>query len=284
MKETTTIEKGKENLSRPGLEANMNTKPEIIKDSYRGSAKLKGKRAMITGGDSGIGRAIAVHFAKEGAHVAIVYLNEDGDARKTKQMVEAEGVDCILKEGDLAQFKFCKEVVEQVAQEFGQIDILVNNAGTQYTEQNFTDISVAHLEETFKTNIVAMIYLTQQVFPHMKSGARIINTTSITAYKGHPLLVDYSSTKGAITSFTRSLSQQLAEKNILVNAVAPGPIWTPLIPATMNDIDDFGEHTPLGRCGQPSEIAPAYVFLASEDSTYMTGQVLHINGGQVVGG
>ena len=199
-------------------------------------------------------------------------------------MVEKEGVKCLTIGGNLRDFDFCKELVNMVVDEFGQIDILVNNAATQYVEKDFTDISIDHLNETFETNILAMIVLTQQVFPHMKSGARIINTTSITGYEGHEMLVDYSSTKGAITSFTRALSSQLASKNILVNGVAPGPIWTPLIPATMDDIGNFGESTPLGRCGQPSEVAPAYVYLASEDSTYMTGQILHINGGKVVGG
>jgi len=284
MSKTTTLEKGKEDLGRPGLEANMNTKPEIIKNSYKGSEKLKGKIALITGGDSGIGRAVAVHFAKEGADVAITYLSESEDAENTKEMVEREGRKCFTIAGDLKDFDFCKKLVGSVVDEFGRIEILVNNAATQYAEKDFTNISVDHLKETFETNILAMIYLTQQVFPHMKSGSRIINTTSVTGYKGHEMMVDYSSTKGAITSFTRALSQQLAEKNILVNGVAPGPIWTPLIPATMDNIEDFGESTPLGRCGQPSEVAPAYVYLASEDSTYMTGQILHINGGVVVGG
>ncbi|QLG47300.1 SDR family oxidoreductase [Costertonia aggregata] len=278
------MSKGKEDLGRPGLEANMKNKPEIIKDSYKGSEKLKGKIALITGGDSGIGRAVAVHFAKEGADVAIAYLSETEDARKTQELVENEGQNCLTISGDLKDFDFCKELVSQVIDEYGRIDILVNNAATQYAEKDFTNISVDHLKETFETNIIAMIYLTQKVFPHMNSGARIINTTSITGYRGHESLIDYSSTKGAITSFTRALSAQLASKNILVNGVAPGPIWTPLIPATLDNIEDFGEDTPLGRCGQPSEVAPAYVYLASEDSTYMTGQILHINGGEVVGG
>ena len=276
--------KNSENLRRPGLEVNMKNKPEVIKESYRGSSKLRGKVALITGGDSGIGRAVAIHFAREGAHVIISYLSEGVDADETKKRVEAEGVDCLSIAGNLRDFKFCRDLVKESMAKFSKIDILVNNAATQYTETDFTDISINHLKETFETNIIAMIYLTQQVVPHMGSGGRIINTTSITGYQGHEMLVDYSSTKGAITSFTRALSQQLASKNILVNAVAPGPIWTPLIPATMDDIENFGEHTPLGRCGQPSEVAPAYVYLASEDATYMTGQVLHINGGVVIGG
>lgn len=284
MSETATIEKGKENLDRPGLQANMKTQPETIKATYRGSNKLKGKIAVITGGDSGIGRAVAVHYAREGAKVAIVYLNETEDAEETKRMVENEGSQCLNLAGDLKDYDFCNHLVEQVMNTYGSIDILVNNAATQYTQKDFTDISIEQLKETFNTNILAMIYLTQQVFPHLKEGSRIINTTSITGYRGHKELVDYSSTKGAITSFTRALSSQLAPKKILVNGVAPGPIWTPLIPATMDNIEDFGEDTPLGRCGQPSEVAPAYVYLASEDSTYMTGQILHINGGEVIGG
>lgn len=284
MSETATMDNKKEDLGRPGLEANMKNKPEIIKDSYIGSEKLKGKIALITGGDSGIGRAVAVHFAKEGADVAIAYLSESEDAEKTKELVEKEGQKCLTVSGDLKDFDFCKDLVSQAINEYGRIDILVNNAATQYAEKDFTNITVDHLKETFETNIIAMIYLTQQVFPHMKSGSRIINTTSVTGYKGHEMMVDYSSTKGAITSFTRALSAQLASKNILVNGIAPGPIWTPLIPATMDNIEDFGENTPLGRCGQPSEVAPAYVYLACEDSTYMTGQILHINGGVVVGG
>ncbi|CAM4213621.1 SDR family oxidoreductase [Zobellia roscoffensis] len=239
---------------------------------------------MITGGDSSIGRAVAVHYAREGAHIAITYLNENEDAETTKKMVEEEGVKCLTFSGDLRNHDFSNDLVKKVVDTYGGIDILVNNAATQYTQEDFSEISLDHLKETFDTNIVAMIYLTQQVYPHLKKGSRIINTTSITSYRGNKVLVDYSSTKGAITSFTRALSSQLAEKNILVNGVAPGPIWTPLIPATMDDIEDFGEDTPLGRCGQPSEVAPAYVYLASEDSSYMTGQVMHINGGEIIGG
>ena len=271
-------------IGRPGLEANMSERPEVIRKSYRGSEKLKGKVALITGGDSGIGRAVAVHFAREGADVAITYLNEDRDAKETKGMVEEEGSKCNTWNGDLKDFDFCKRLVEEVVDNFGRIDILVNNAATQWVEKDFTDIPIGHLEDTFRTNIVSMIYLTQQVFPHLQKGSRIINTTSVTGYQGHEKLVDYSSTKGAITSFTRALAAQSAEKGILVNGVAPGPIWTPLIPATMKDVGNFGSNTPLGRCGQPSEVAPAYVYLASEDSSYMTGQILHINGGVVVGG
>ncbi|WP_158977950.1 SDR family oxidoreductase [Cellulophaga sp. L1A9] len=277
-------EKDEKEIGRPGLEALMNEKPEIIKASYKGSGKLEGKVALITGGDSGIGRAIAVHFAKEGAAIAIAYLNERKDAEETVKMVEKEGRNCIKIGGDLKDYSYCQSLIETVIKTYGKIDILVNNAATQYVEEDFSNISVAHLEKTFKTNILSMIYLTQQAYQYMEKGARIINTTSITGYKGHDELIDYASTKGAITSFTRSLSAQLAPKGILVNGVAPGPIWTPLIPATMTDIGDFGKNTPLGRCGQPSEVAPAYVYLAAEDSSYMTGQILHINGGIVVGG
>lgn len=279
---TTTINK-KEDLNSPGLEANMEIKPQVIKESYKARDELEGKIALITGGDSGIGRAVAVHFAREGAKAAIT-LSETQDAKDTQEMIEKEGSECIALEGDLRDFGFCRELIEKVVDKFGSIDILLNNAATQYPETNFTDISVEHLKETFNTNIVSMIYLTQKAFPHMESGPRIINTTSITGYRGHDTLIDYASAKGAITSFTRALSQQLAPKKIPVNGVAPGPIWTPLIPATMDVIEDFGENHPLGRCGQPSEVALAYVYLASEDSTYMTGQALHINGGVIIGG
>ncbi|MCR1025863.1 SDR family oxidoreductase [Cellulophaga baltica] len=277
-------EKDAQEIGRPGLESAMNEKPEIIKSTYKGSGKLKGKVALITGGDSGIGRAIAVHYAKEGADIAIAYLNERKDAEETADMIEKEGQNCIKISGDLKDFTYCQDLIETVIKTYGKIDILVNNAATQYVEEEFSAISIEHLDETFRTNILSMIYLTQQAYQYMEKGARIINTTSVTGYKGHNELIDYASTKGAITSFTRSLSAQLAPKGILVNGVAPGPIWTPLIPATMTGIEDFGKNTPLGRCGQPSEVAPAYVYLAAEDSSYMTGQILHINGGIVVGG
>ncbi|GAA4115275.1 SDR family oxidoreductase [Aquimarina addita] len=271
-------------MERPGIQEKMERTPETIKETYKGSDKLKGKKALITGGDSGIGRAVAVHFAREGADVVIAYLNEDVDAKKTKELVEAEGQNCILIKGDLVDNDYCERLIDQTIEALGSIDILVNNAATQYPNKDLQDITFSEMQQTFDLNIVSMIYLTKLAMKHLKEGARIINTTSVTAYKGHEMMVDYSATKGAIASFTRALSAQLAEKNILVNAVAPGPILTPLIPATMGDVKDFGEDTPLGRPGHPSEIAPAYVFLASEDSTYISGQVIHINGGTVVGG
>lgn len=271
-------------MERPGSQAEMEKQPETIKKTYKGSDKLKGKTALITGGDSGIGRAIAVHFAREGANVAIAYLNEDKDAQKTKELVENEGSKCLTIPGNLIDKKVCKDLIERTVSQFGNLDILVNNAATQYPNKSITEIDYDELKETFDLNIVSMIYLTKLALKHMQEGARIINTTSVTGYKGHEMMVDYSATKGAITSFTRALSAQLASKKILVNGVAPGPILTPLIPATMGAVEDFGENVPLGRPGQPSELAPAYVYLASEDSTYVTGQIIHVNGGTVVGG
>ncbi len=269
--------------TQPGKEHKLVPKPEIIRAAYKGSAKLSGKKALITGGDSGIGRAVAVHFAREGADVAIVYLNEDKDALQTRDMIEKEGRKCLLLSGDLQDSAFCKKLLKKVLNEFSKIDILVNNAAVQYSEDKPEKMKMTRIQKTFQVNIVSMIYLTKLVLPHLKKGARIINTTSVTAYRGSEHLIDYSATKGAITTFTRSLSQVLASKGILVNAVAPGPIWTPLIPATFKDVTDFGQDTPLGRAGQPSEVAPAYVFLASDDATYITGQVIHVNGGEMTG-
>lgn len=269
---------------QPGIESEMEPEPEIIRDGYKGSEKLRGKVALITGGDSGIGRAVAVHFAREGADVAIVYLNEDEDANSTKEMVVAEGQICLLIPGDIRDRQFCKKAVNQTVDELGQLDILVNNAAMHYPEDSIQDISYENLTKTFETNIYSMFHFAQEALRHMKHGARIINTTSVTGYRGSEHLIDYASTKGAIMAFTRSLAKNLAPKGILVNGVAPGPIWTPLIPASFDSVSDFGSDTPLGRAGQPSEVAPAYVYLASEDSSYMTGQVLHINGGEIVGG
>ncbi|MHA0036069.1 SDR family oxidoreductase [Deinococcus sp. PESE-13] len=271
---------------QPGSEAEMSLAPVVIRDDYRGSDKLKGKVALISGGDSGIGRAVAVHFAREGADVAILYLDEHQDAQDTLKMVQAEGRRGLVVAGDIGDPQFCQDAVAQAMKELGKLDILVNNAAEQHPQENLTDITPEQLERTFRTNIFGMFYLTQAALPHLQKGAVIVNTTSVTAYKGSPELLDYSSTKGAILAFTRSLSQNLADKGIRVNAVAPGPIWTPLIPSTFDEkrVAEHGKKTPLERPGQPAEVAPSYVFLASEDSSYITGQVLHPNGGDVVNG
>lgn len=270
--------------SQPGDQHKMNPEPEIIKDSYKGSEKLKDKVALITGGDSGIGRSIAVHFAKEGADVAIIYIEEDEDAKKTKNLVEAENRKCLIIKGDVKDNDLCKSAVDKCVSELGKLNIIVNNAAVQFPKDSLEDIEEDQIKETFTTNIFSYFFIAKEGLKHLKSGDCIINTTSVTAYRGSSHLIDYSSTKGAIVAFTRSLSKNLAEKNIRVNGVAPGPIWTPLIPATFDDVEDFGKDTPLGRAGQPSEVAPAYVFLASEDSTYITGQIIHINGGEIIGG
>jgi len=278
--------KGQTQDKQPGIEEKMSPEPVVIRENYRGSGKLDGKVALITGGDSGIGRSVAVHFAREGADVAIVYLSEDQDADETKRLVEAEGKRCLLIPGDVRQQEVCQEAVGKVIREFGKLNVLVNNAAEQHPKENIEEISSAQLTNTFSTNIFSFFYFTQAALPHLHEGDSIINTTSITAYHGSPGLLDYSSTKGAITSFTRSLSVNLVEKGIRVNAVAPGPIWTPLIPATFDaeHVAEFGKDTPFKRPGQPCEVAPSYVFLACEDSSYISGQVLHPNGGQVVNG
>lgn len=271
---------------QPGIESQMTAAPESFASEYRGSDKLRGKVALITGGDSGIGRAVALAFAKEGADVAIGYLNEDGDANETKGAIEQLGRRCLAIAGDIGEESTCQKLVEQTVKEFGHLDILVNNAAEQHPQESIEDITAEQLERTFRTNIFSMFYLTKAALKHLKEGSAIINTTSVTAYKGNQQLLDYSSTKGAIVAFTRSLSQSLAEKGIRVNGVAPGPIWTPLIPATFpaEKVEKFGTDTPLGRAGQPDEVAPSYVFLASKDSSYMTGQILHPNGGSVING
>jgi NAD(P)-dependent dehydrogenase (short-subunit alcohol dehydrogenase family) len=247
---------------------------------------LQDKVAIITGGDSGIGRAVAIAFAKEGADISIVYLEERKDANETKRLVEEYSRRCLLIEGDVGEEEFCRKAVEQTVKEFGGLDILVNNAAEQHPQDSIQKITEKQLERTFRTNIFSHFFMVKAAMKHLKEGGAIINTTSVTAYKGSAHLLDYSSTKGAITSFTRSLSQTLAEKGIRVNAVAPGPVWTPLIPSTFpsKEVETFGSDVPLGRPGQPEEIAPSYVFLASDDSSYMTGQVLHPNGGTIVNG
>ena len=271
---------------QPGTEPEMQPEPKSVDENYKGSGKLKGKVALITGGDSGIGKSVAIYYATEGADVAIVYLEEDNDAQTTKQLVEAEGRKCLLIAGDVGIEEFCKEAAKKTLDEFGKIDILVNNAAEQHPQQSLLDISADQMEKTFRTNVFSLFYLTKAVLPNLKKGSTIINTSSITAYKGHETLIDYSSTKGAIVTFTRSLAMSLASQGIRVNSVAPGPIWTPLIPSTFSadKVAKFGTDSPMGRAGQPYELAPAYVYLASDDSTYVTGQTMHVNGGTIVNG
>jgi NAD(P)-dependent dehydrogenase (short-subunit alcohol dehydrogenase family) len=268
----------------PGVESQMTPKPKADDSQYKGSDKLKDKVALITGADSGIGRAVAIAFAKEGANVAILYLSEHDDAKETKHLVESLGRRAVTIAGDVGDETFCQQAVQQTVDEFGKLDILVNNAAEQHPKKSIEEISKEQLERTFRTNIFSMFFLTKAALKHLKEGSAIINTTSVTAYKGSPQLLDYSSTKGAIVAFTRSLSQSLVEKGIRVNAVAPGPIWTPLIPSTFPEekVETFGKQVPMQRAGQPEEVAPSYVFLASDDSSYFSGQVLHPNGGTVV--
>ena len=269
----------------PGLERKLDPLPDW-EPRYPGSGRLKGKVALITGGDSGIGRATAVLFAREGAKVAIAYLEEDGDAHMTMDAIEQEGSEGLCMAGDLGDPEHCKEVVRKVIDKWGRLDVLVNNAGEQHPDKDITEITIEQLQRTFQTNIFAMFYLVQAARPHLKKGAAIVNCTSVTMYQGSPGLLDYSATKGAITAFTRSLSENLIKDGIRVNAVAPGPIWTPLNPcggSPPEKIEHFGEDTPMGRPGQPAEVAPAFLFLACEDSSYMSGQVLHPNGGTIVG-
>ncbi|BAY96505.1 short-chain dehydrogenase/reductase SDR [Tolypothrix tenuis PCC 7101] len=270
----------------PGKESEMQPKPKADDAKYQGSGKLKDKVALITGGDSGIGRAVAIAFAKEGADVAIVYLNEHDDAKETKHLVEQQGRRAVAIAGDIGDENFCQHTVQQTIGEFGKLDILVNNAAEQHPQESIEDITKEQLERTFRTNIFSMFFLTKAALKHLQEGSTIINTTSVTAYKGNPQLLDYSSTKGAIVAFTRSLSKSLVEKGIRVNAVAPGPIWTPLIPSTFPEekVESFGKQVPMKRAGQPEEVAPSYVFLASDDSSYISGQVIHPNGGDVVNG
>lgn len=276
--------KGQTQKQQPGKEHKMNPEPIVIRDDYRGSGKLEGKVALITGGDSGIGRSVAVHFAREGADVAIVYLDETQDAEDTKKMVEDEGKKCLLIKGNIQEEEFCRKAVGETVKEFGKLNILINNAAEQHPKKSIEKISSEQLKGTFATNIFSMFYFVQAALPHLKEGDAIVNTASVTAYRGSAGLLDYSSTKGAIVAFTRSLSGNLADKGIRVNAVAPGPIWTPLIPSTFDSkkVKEFGKDAPLGRPGQPCEVATSFVFLASEDASYFTGQVLHPNGGDVL--
>ena len=270
----------------PGHESRLEPKPEW-EPRYSGSGRLAGKVALITGADSGIGRAVAALFAREGADIAILYLCEHDDAEETARIVRGEGRDALTIAGDVGEKGFCDDAVRQVMDRFGRLDILVNNAGEQHPDQDITDISEEQLRRTFQTNIFGMFFLTQAARPHLKRGAAIVNCTSVTMYQGSKELLDYSSTKGAITAFTRSLSENLVGEGIRVNAVAPGPIWTPLNPfggASEEKLKTFGENTPMGRPGQPNEVAPSFLFLACEDSSYMSGQVLHPNGGTIVNG
>ncbi len=270
----------------PGHESRMDQKPEWT-PRYAGSMRLAGKAAIITGGDSGIGRAVAALFAREGADIAIIYLDEHDDAKETARIVEEEGRNAVILSGDVGDPEFCKRAVAEIVAELGGVDVLVNNAGEQHPDKDIRDITDAQLRRTFQTNIFGMFHMVQAAIPHLAAGSAIVNCTSITAYQGEKELLDYSATKGAITAFTRSLSLQLGKQGIRVNAVAPGPIWTPLNPsggASPEKLKTFGEDTPMGRPGQPNEVAPAFLFLSCEDSSYMSGQVLHPNGGTIVNG
>jgi NAD(P)-dependent dehydrogenase (short-subunit alcohol dehydrogenase family) len=280
------IEETGEEPKMPGHESQLDPKP-AWQPRYPGSGRLKGKVAIVTGGDSGIGRAVAVLFAREGANVAIAYLNEHNDAHDTRDFCEAEGAEVLLSAGDLGDPRHAEGLIEAVIARWGRLDVLVNNAGEQHPDEDITEITAEQLQRTFQTNIFSMFYLVQSARPFLQKGAAIVNCTSVTMYEGSKGLLDYSATKGAITAFTRSLSENLIEHGIRVNAVAPGPIWTPLNPfggSPPDKMKHFGENTPMGRPGQPNEVAPAFLFLACEDSSYMSGQVLHPNGGTIVNG
>jgi NAD(P)-dependent dehydrogenase (short-subunit alcohol dehydrogenase family) len=286
MADFPTPQPPQEQDQRPGHEHDMVPLPRAKKPSHKGSEKLLGKVALITGGDSGIGKAVALLFAKEGADCSIIYLNEHEDAEETKKLVEKEGVRCLLIPGDAGDEEFCKKAVEETVNKLGHLNIVVNNAAEQHPQSELSDIAAEQLERTFRTNIFSYFFITKAALPHLYKGDTIINTTSVTAYRGSAELLDYSATKGAIVAFTRSLSQSVISKGIRVNGVAPGPIWTPLIPSTFpaEKVANFGVDTPMGRPGQPEEVASAFLFLASNDSSYMAGQILHVNGGEVING
>ena len=269
---------------QPGREADMHPRPEYL-PRFPGAGRLDGKVAIVTGGDSGIGRAVAVLFAREGADIVVIYREEDEDASETARAVREEGQECLTIAGDVGQEAFCQEVAEQAFDHFGRLDILVNNAAEQHEQETIEDISEQQLVRTFQTNVLGYFFMTKAVLPHLQEGGAIVNTTSVTAYKGSAQLLDYASTRGAIVAFTRSLAQQLVERKIRVNGVAPGPIWTPLIPASFDEerTAQHGANVPMRRPGQPNEVAPCHLFLACEDSSYMTGQILHPNGGTIVG-
>ncbi len=278
------ITKAKKQHRQPGLEYKMKPKPKVTASSHHTLKKLKDKVAIITGGDSGIGHAIALAYAKEGAHIAIIYLNEHKDAKRVQSEVKALGRECLLIAGDIGNEKFCQQAVKKIKKTLKKVDILVNNAAEQHPQDSILKISSKQLIKTFTTNVFSFFYMIKAVLPFLKKGSCIINTSSVTTYKGSDHLIDYSATKGAIVALTRSLSQSLVEKGIRVNGVAPGPIWTPLIPSTFSQshIKKFGKNVPMKRAGQPEEVAPCYVFLASDDASYMTGQMLHPNGGVIV--
>lgn len=286
MPEEQSLQPPQHQDQQPGRESEMTPRPKADDSQYRGSGKLQDKVALITGGDSGIGRSVALFYAKEGADVAILYLNEHDDAKETKRLVEEQGRRAVTIAGDIGDENFCQQAVQQAVDALGKLDILVNNAAEQHPQESIEDISKEQLERTFRTNIFGMFFMTKAAMKHLQEGSAIVNTTSVTAYQGNPTLLDYSSTKGAIVAFTRALSQSLVEKGIRVNAVAPGPIWTPLITSTFPEdkVANFGKQVPMQRAGQPEEVAPSYVFLASDDSSYISGQVIHPNGGTVVNG